>query len=54
MELKIRTRSVLPYLLPALVVVGIFYIYPIIFTVPVSMMKWDGITSMKLMVWVIL
>lgn len=47
LTIRIRLRFTILYLLPAIIVVVIFYIYPIVFTVPVSLMKWDGITSMK-------
>jgi multiple sugar transport system permease protein/raffinose/stachyose/melibiose transport system permease protein len=38
---------VLLYLLPALIFITVFFIFPLIFTLPVSLVKWDGIGAMK-------
>jgi len=45
--LKIKMHSTIPYLFPVILIIVVFYIYPILFTVPVSLMRWDGITPMK-------
>lgn len=44
---RIRFTTALLYLCPAVVVVALFYVYPIIFTIPVSLARWDGLTRMR-------
>ncbi len=46
MVTRIKLSTALLYLAPAVLVVVAFYLYPIIFTVPVSFMRWDGVTRM--------
>ncbi len=46
MQNKIRFSTALLYLSPALLVIAAFYLYPIAYTVPVSLFRWDGITTM--------
>ena len=49
MQNRLRLGTALLYLAPALILVGAFFLYPIVYTIPASLFRWDGITSM---VWV--
>jgi multiple sugar transport system permease protein/raffinose/stachyose/melibiose transport system permease protein len=46
MQNRIRFSTALLYLAPALVIIGAFFLYPIAYTIPASLFRWDGITSM--------
>lgn len=47
MVTRIKLSTALLYLSPAILVVSAFYLYPILFTLPVSFARWDGITRMR-------
>ncbi len=49
MQNRIRLGTALLYLAPALILVGAFFLYPIAYSIPASLFRWDGVTSM---VWV--
>ena len=47
MQNRISLRTAVPYLLPAVLVTAAFYLYPLAYTVPVSLFHWDGISKMS-------
>ncbi len=47
MVTRIGLPRALAYLAPAIAIVLAFYLYPIVFTVPVSVMRWDGVSRMS-------
>ena len=46
MHNRIPFTAALLYLSPALLLVGAFYLFPIVYTVPLSLFRWDGISQM--------
>jgi len=44
---RIRASTALLYLAPALLLVGAFYLYPMAYTIPASLFRWDRITAMR-------
>jgi raffinose/stachyose/melibiose transport system permease protein len=47
MVTKIKLSRALLYLTPMILFIGVFFVLPLFFTVPVSLFHWDGIDSMK-------
>jgi multiple sugar transport system permease protein/raffinose/stachyose/melibiose transport system permease protein len=46
MHNRLPFATALLYLSPALLLVGAFYLFPIVYTIPVSLFRWDGISQM--------